>query len=100
MRVLCIYEKVKQILFPYYKIFLAYSSCIDNNGKLWVFGIGGFNWFAKSYTIIFVSKKNVDRLDLAISELTNVNHMALIIGLYLLTIGTFLGAVWANESWG
>jgi cytochrome c-type biogenesis protein CcsB len=51
-------------------------------------------------TMIFVSKKNVDRLDLTISELSNVNHMALIIGLYLLTIGTFLGAVWANESWG
>jgi cytochrome c biogenesis factor len=26
--------------------------------------------------------------------------MTLIIGLYLLTIGTFLGGVWANESWG
>lgn len=51
-------------------------------------------------TIILVSKKNRDRLDLTISELTTVNHMALIIGLYLLTIGTFLGAVWANESWG
>ncbi len=24
----------------------------------------------------------------------------MIIGLYLLTIGTFLGGVWANESWG
>jgi ABC-type transport system involved in cytochrome c biogenesis permease subunit len=26
--------------------------------------------------------------------------MTLIAGLYLLTIGTFLGGVWANESWG
>ena len=26
--------------------------------------------------------------------------MTLIVGLYLLTIGTFLGGVWANESWG
>ncbi|RLD80135.1 MAG: cytochrome C biogenesis protein [Bacteroidetes bacterium] len=51
-------------------------------------------------TMIFVTKKNGERLNLTISELTNVNHMALIIGLYLLTIGTFLGAVWANESWG
>ena len=51
-------------------------------------------------TIIFVSKNNADRLNLTISELTTVNHMTLIIGLYLLTIGTFLGAVWANESWG
>jgi len=26
--------------------------------------------------------------------------MNLIIGVFLVTIGTFLGAVWANESWG
>jgi ABC-type transport system involved in cytochrome c biogenesis permease subunit len=26
--------------------------------------------------------------------------MSLIIGLFLLTIGNFLGGVWANESWG
>ncbi len=26
--------------------------------------------------------------------------MAMIIGLALLTIGNFLGGVWANESWG
>jgi ABC-type transport system involved in cytochrome c biogenesis permease subunit len=26
--------------------------------------------------------------------------MSLILGLLLLTIGTFLGGVWANESWG
>jgi ABC-type transport system involved in cytochrome c biogenesis permease subunit len=26
--------------------------------------------------------------------------MSVIIGLYFLTIGTFLGGVWANESWG
>ncbi len=32
--------------------------------------------------------------------LTQVNEMALILGVYFLTIGTFLGGVWANESWG
>jgi len=32
--------------------------------------------------------------------LTNVNNMTIIVGLYLLTIGSFLGGVWANESWG
>ena len=26
--------------------------------------------------------------------------MALLVGLALMTIGTFLGAIWANESWG
>ncbi|MDD3108604.1 MAG: cytochrome c biogenesis protein CcsA [Alistipes sp.] len=33
-------------------------------------------------------------------ELRIVNEMAMIIGLVLLTIGIFFGAVWANESWG
>ena len=40
------------------------------------------------------------RIDLTIQELSNIIEMTLIIGLYLLTIGTFLGGVWANESWG
>lgn len=35
-----------------------------------------------------------------VGELTVVNEMALLIGLALMTIGTFLGAIWANESWG
>ena len=29
-----------------------------------------------------------------------INEMSLLIGLALMTIGTFLGAIWANESWG
>ena len=36
----------------------------------------------------------------SIRELTIINEIALIIGLILMTIGTFMGAVWANESWG
>jgi cytochrome c-type biogenesis protein CcsB len=35
-----------------------------------------------------------------VQELTVINEMALWAGLALMTIGTFLGAVWANESWG
>lgn len=35
-----------------------------------------------------------------IEELSIVNEMSLWIGLALMTIGTFLGAIWANESWG
>lgn len=35
-----------------------------------------------------------------ISILTYVSEMAITIGLFMLTIGTFLGGVWANESWG
>jgi cytochrome c-type biogenesis protein CcsB len=39
-------------------------------------------------------------LHLRIRELSAVNEMSLWLGLALMTAGTFLGAVWANESWG
>ncbi len=35
-----------------------------------------------------------------ILEATRINEMAMILGLCLLTVGNFLGAIWANESWG
>ncbi|WP_238784947.1 cytochrome c biogenesis protein [Blattabacterium cuenoti] len=35
-----------------------------------------------------------------IERLTIINEMCLTIGIFLLTIGTFLGAIWANNSWG
>ncbi|BAV94289.1 cytochrome C biogenesis protein [Ichthyobacterium seriolicida] len=50
--------------------------------------------------MIFSSKKNTDRIVLTIKELTYINEMTITIGLFMLTIGTFLGGVWANESWG
>jgi len=43
---------------------------------------------------------NRKRIEKQILELTRINEMSLILGLYFLTIGTILGAVWANESWG
>jgi cytochrome c-type biogenesis protein CcsB len=44
--------------------------------------------------------KNRERIAGTIDELTVINYKTLTLGLYFLTIGTFLGAVWANESWG
>lgn len=44
--------------------------------------------------------KNGPMLMERVQELTLVNEMALLVGLALMTIGTFLGAIWANESWG
>ncbi len=35
-----------------------------------------------------------------LKELTVVSEMSLTIGLYVLTVGNFLGGIWANESWG
>lgn len=43
---------------------------------------------------------NKKRIEDSVKDLTYLNHKSIIIGLYLLTIGTFLGAIWANESWG
>ncbi|MBK5195625.1 MAG: cytochrome c biogenesis protein CcsA, partial [Proteiniphilum sp.] len=33
-------------------------------------------------------------------ELRIINNLSMLAGLALMTIGTFLGAIWANESWG
>lgn len=49
---------------------------------------------------IFKNIKNAARLNLVIKELSYINEMNLILGIGLATIGTFLGGVWANESWG
>ncbi|GHU59061.1 cytochrome c biogenesis protein [Bacteroidia bacterium] len=46
-----------------------------------------------------VSRNSKILLD-RVKELSLINEMSLWIGLALMTIGTFLGAVWANESWG
>ena len=52
------------------------------------------------FLIIFTTKKNRERMQLHIKEITYINEMALTIGLVMLTIGNFLGGQWANESWG
>ena len=49
---------------------------------------------------LFKTAKNQSRLNMIIAELTCINEMNLIVGIVLATIGTFLGGVWANESWG
>lgn len=43
---------------------------------------------------------NRAKLLFRINELTLLNEMAMILGLFFMTAGTFLGAVWANVSWG
>lgn len=50
--------------------------------------------------MILTNEKNKKKMDLNIKELTIINEMALILGIGLLTIGNFLGGMWANESWG
>ena len=49
---------------------------------------------------LFKNTKNHQRLDSITHELTHINEMNLTIGVCLATVGTFLGGIWANESWG
>lgn len=50
--------------------------------------------------MILTTSKNKKKMLLNIKELTIINEMSLTVGLVMLTIGNFLGGMWANESWG
>ncbi|MFT6749275.1 MAG: cytochrome c-type biogenesis protein CcsB [Flavobacterium sp.] len=52
------------------------------------------------FLMAFTTKKNKEKMDLNIKEITIINEMAITVGLIMLTIGNFLGGMWANESWG
>jgi len=58
--------------------------------------LGLFNLFL----MIFQNKRNLQSFNLTIREISLTAETTLTIGLYMITIGTFLGGVWANESWG
>lgn len=47
-----------------------------------------------------LSATNRLKLQFRIRELTLLNEMSMILGLFFMTAGTFLGAIWANVSWG
>lgn len=64
------------------------------------FGISCLIGLTNMVMMSITGKKNTALLSQRIKELAIINEMALWIGLALMTIGTFLGAVWANESWG
>ena len=50
--------------------------------------------------MLFSGKKSIQITQQKIKELTYINELSLTVGLFTLSIGTFLGGVWANESWG
>jgi cytochrome c-type biogenesis protein CcsB len=56
--------------------------------------------FINLMLMIFKNQKNHQKIELKIKDLTAINERTLMIGLYMLTVGTFLGGIWANESWG
>ena len=48
----------------------------------------------------FQNSTNQYRIKATVAQMSTINEAAMILGLYFLTIGTFLGGIWANESWG
>lgn len=69
-------------------------------GSYGFLGLGAILGLIVLVMMLFVNTDNRARMNQVIDELTIINFKTLTLGLYFLTIGTFLGAVWANESWG
>lgn len=49
---------------------------------------------------IFKTTRTEKKIEEQVQRLTMINELIMTIGVFLLAIGTFLGGVWANESWG
>jgi cytochrome c-type biogenesis protein CcsB len=69
-------------------------------GSYGFLGLGAILGLITMILLVLSNKGNRERISKTIDELTVINYKTLTLGLYFLTIGTFLGAVWANESWG
>lgn len=80
-----------------YWLTLHVSVIISSYGFL---GVGAILALIILILLCLSNNNNLKRISDTIDELTVLNFQIQTIGLYLLTIGTFLGAIWANESWG
>ena len=63
-------------------------------------GLGAILGLINLVLFVVRNQKNKKAVNTAISELTVTSEQTMTIGLYMAAIGTFLGGVWANESWG
>ena len=78
-----------------YWLMIHVATIISGDGFL---GLGSILSFL--VLILFIIRGKNKNIDLSIKELSSISEMSLIVGLFLLTVGNFLGGVWANESWG
>ena len=69
-------------------------------GSYGFLGLGAILGFLNQVMYIFRNSKNGQRITKQINEITAISELTITIGLFMLTIGTFLGGIWANESWG
>lgn len=67
------------------------------------YGFLGLSFILGSLNIclyVFRNTKNGIKVSNQIEQITYISEMTMTIGVFMLTIGTFLGGIWANESWG
>lgn len=64
------------------------------------FGVAALLGFLNLIIMMLRTPKNLKKASFTIVELALIIELALIVGLVLMTIGCFIGGVWANESWG
>ena len=69
-------------------------------GSYGPFALGMIIGVVSLLLMILATPKNKEKIKLQIKELTIINELSLTVGLIMLTIGNFLGGMWANESWG
>jgi cytochrome c-type biogenesis protein CcsB len=87
-------------LVPVLKSYLLTIHVSVITGSYGFLGLGAILGLINLILLIFSNKKNIGRIAETMDELTVINYKTLTLGIYFLTIGTFLGAIWANESWG
>ncbi len=64
------------------------------------FGMAAILGMLILFSFILTDDRNKSIIKHSTQEMKIVIEMSLTIGIALLTIGTFLGGIWANESWG
>ena len=62
--------------------------------------LGALLGFLNLILMVIQSSINKSRIAASLKELTFINEMSITTGLFMLSVGTFLGGIWANESWG
>jgi len=62
--------------------------------------LGALLAFFNLIVISLSTVKNKAKVEPSVKEITYITETTLQIGLFMLAVGTFLGGVWANESWG
>ena len=64
------------------------------------YGFFGMSFLLGVFTIFYSCFQPRRRSKSLLDEIAVINELSMTVGLCLLTVGIFLGAVWANESWG